>query len=178
MNYLFKVILAGDGGVGKSTILKRLLYDIYDPQELTIGLNYGVFETKIDNDTIKLVIWDLGGQKQFRIIHDEFCMGAKGMILVYDLSRKDTFYDLYFWNQFIEEQLIKKNKNIMKILIGNKLDLENYIPSQFIEVFKNDTNIFYDFFTSAKNNINILSTFQKFANLIYKRYKNNKLQEI
>ena len=57
-------------------------------------------------------------------------MGATGVILAYYLSIKDTFFNLYFWNQFIKEQLIKTNKNLVKILIGTKLDLGNFIPDK------------------------------------------------
>lgn len=170
MGHLFKVIIAGDGGVGKSTILKRLLTSDYIPQKLTVGVNHSVFETKIDNDTIKLVIWDLGGQKQFRTIHDIYCMGAKGIIFVYDLSRKDTLFGLYFWHKYIEKRILMENKKVVKILVGNKADVINYVPAELTEELKKDFKINYDFIVSAKDNLNILSTFQTFTNLLYEKF--------
>ena len=170
MEYLFKIILGGDGGIGKSTLLQRLVNHDYTPQELTVGLNSEVFEIRIKNNTIKLIIYDLGGQKQFRTIHDLYCKGAKGIILAYDLSRKNTFLNLYSWNQFIDNHLIRENGNIPKILIGTKLDLGNLIPNQMIEDFMKENHIIYNFFTSAKNNINILSTFKALANLMREEF--------
>jgi small GTP-binding protein len=174
--YLFKVLIAGDGGVGKSTLLKRLVDNVYYPQEITIGLGYEVFKTEINGDEVRLLIWDLGGQKQFRPIHELYCKGAKGIILTYDLSRKPTFINLHFWNQFIKEELVGSKNNIVKTLIGTKMDLGNFIPDPMIEDFKKENNIKYHFFTSAKTNMNVLSCFRKIAELLYNRFVKDNLE--
>merc|ERR1719181_1957849 len=121
-SYLFKYIIIGDTGVGKSCLLlqftdKRFRAD----HDLTIGVEFGARLITIDNKQIKLQIWDTAGQESFRSITRSYYRGASGALLVYDISRRDTFNHLTRW---LEEAKQNANASMVIMLIGNKCDLE------------------------------------------------------
>ncbi|CDJ58443.1 WD-repeat proein, putative [Eimeria maxima] len=120
--YLFKYIIIGDTGVGKSCLLlqftdKRFRTD----HDLTIGVEFGARLIQIDGRQIKLQIWDTAGQESFRSITRSYYRGAAGALLVYDISRRDTFVHLSRW---LEEVRQNSNPYMTIILVGNKSDLE------------------------------------------------------
>jgi Ras-related protein Rab-2A len=120
--YLFKYIIIGDTGVGKSCLLlqftdKRFRAD----HDLTIGVEFGARLITIEDKQIKLQIWDTAGQESFRSITRSYYRGASGALLVYDISRRDTFNHLSRW---LEEARANASSNMAIMLIGNKCDLE------------------------------------------------------
>ncbi|CEM21914.1 unnamed protein product [Vitrella brassicaformis CCMP3155] len=120
--YLFKYIIIGDTGVGKSCLLlqftdKRFRAD----HDLTIGVEFGARLINIDGKQIKLQIWDTAGQESFRSITRSYYRGAAGALLVYDITRRDTFSHLTRW---LEEVRQNANPHMTIMLIGNKCDLE------------------------------------------------------
>jgi len=120
--YLFKYIIIGDTGVGKSCLLlqftdKRFRTD----HDLTIGVEFGARLINIDGKQIKLQIWDTAGQESFRSITRSYYRGAAGALLVYDISRRDTFNHLSRW---LDEVRQNANAHMTIMLIGNKSDLE------------------------------------------------------
>ena len=123
----FKVLMVGDGAVGKSTLLQRLSKDEYAPQAITKGLNHIMFETKVENQIITLMIWDLGGQRQFTNLHRTQIKGAKAVIYNFDLSRIETLANVKNWVNLIQEN---KNCEMIPYLIGNKVDLQNLIDAR------------------------------------------------
>jgi Ras-related protein Rab-2A len=120
--YLFKYIIIGDTGVGKSCLLlqftdKRFRQD----HDLTIGVEFGARFMTIENKPIKLQIWDTAGQEAFRSITRTYYRGATGALLVYDISRRDSFNHVSRW---LNEAREYANPNMVIMLIGNKCDLE------------------------------------------------------
>ncbi|GBE63083.1 small GTP-binding protein [Babesia ovata] len=123
-DHLFKIIIIGDSGAGKSSLLLRFADDTYSESYMsTIGVDFKIKTVKIDNATIKLQIWDTAGQERFRTITSTYYRGAHGIITVYDVTSRVSFESVKkTWLTDIEKY---SNANITKILIGNKIDLED-----------------------------------------------------
>merc|ERR1712241_600350 len=120
--YLFKYIIIGDTGVGKSCLLLQFTDKRFQPvHDLTIGVEFGARMITIDGKQIKLQIWDTAGQESFRSITRSYYRGAAGALLVYDITRRETFQHLSRW---LEEARQHSNSNMVIMLIGNKSDLE------------------------------------------------------
>ena len=122
-DYLFKLLLIGDSGVGKSCLLLRFADDTYTESYIsTIGVDFKIRTIELDGKTIKLQIWDTAGQESFRSITRSYYRGAAGALLVYDITRRDTFKHLSVWleearqhsqsNMVIMSCLAKKNRNL------------------------------------------------------------------
>ncbi|CAH0724399.1 unnamed protein product, partial [Brenthis ino] len=121
--YLFKYIIIGDTGVGKSCLLLQFTDKRFQPvHDLTIGVEFGARMITIDGKQIKLQIWDTAGQEAFRSITRSYYRGAAGALLVYDITRRDTFNHLTTW---LEDARQHSNSNMVIMLIGNKSDLES-----------------------------------------------------
>ncbi|GFP78738.1 RAS-related protein rabb1c [Phtheirospermum japonicum] len=119
--YLFKYIIIGDTGVGKSCLLLQFTDKRFQPvHDLTIGVEFGARMITIDNRPIKLQIWDTAGQESFRSITRSYYRGAAGALLVYDITRRETFNHLASW---LEDARQHANANMSIMLIGNKCDL-------------------------------------------------------
>uniref|UniRef100_A0AAX7VWH9 RAB2A, member RAS oncogene family n=1 Tax=Astatotilapia calliptera TaxID=8154 RepID=A0AAX7VWH9_ASTCA len=116
--YLFKYIIIGDTGVGKSCLLLQFTDKRFQPvHDLTIGVEFGARMITIDGKQIKLQIWDTAGQESFRSITRSYYRGAAGALLVYDITRRDTFNHLTTW---LEDARQHSNSNMVIMLIGNK----------------------------------------------------------
>ena len=122
-DYMFRYIIVGDMGVGKSCLVLQFTENKFRLQhELTIGVEFGGKMIDINNKKIKIQIWDTAGQESFQAITRTYYKGAIGALLVYDITRKETFNHIVKW---LEEVKSHSNKDICIILIGNKKDLEN-----------------------------------------------------
>ncbi|RZC12033.1 Ras-related protein RABB1b isoform B [Glycine soja] len=122
-DYLFKYIIIGDTGVGKSCLLLQFTDKRFQPvHDLTIGVEFGARMVSIDSRPIKLQIWDTAGQESFRSITRSYYRGAAGALLVYDITRRDTFNHLASW---LEDARQHANPNMTIMLIGNKCDLSH-----------------------------------------------------
>lgn len=164
--YLFKYIIIGDTGVGKSCLLLQFTDKRFQPvHDLTIGVEFGARMINIENRQVKLQIWDTAGQESFRSITRSYYRGAAGALLVYDITRRETFNHLTRW---LEEARQNANANMVIMLIGNKLDLEHRRAVSFEEGKKfaeeNDL-IFLE--TSAKTARNVEQAFGSTAEKIY-----------
>merc|ERR1712000_602867 len=121
--YLFKYIIVGDTAVGKSCLLLQFTDKRFQPvHDLTIGVEFGARMISLDGKQIKLQIWDTAGQESFRSITRSYYRGAAGALLVYDITRRETFEHLQSW---LEDCRRYSNQNIVIMLIGNKCDLGN-----------------------------------------------------
>ena len=122
-DYMFRYIIVGDMGVGKSCLLLQFTENKFrQKHELTIGVEFGGKMIDINNKKIKIQIWDTAGQEAFQAITRSYYKGAIGALLVYDITRKDTFSHITKWLEVVKSYSAKK---ICIILIGNKIDLEN-----------------------------------------------------
>ena len=179
---IFKFVLLGDSGVGKSNILSRYLTNEFDKSsKATVGVEFGSKEFKIENDNkiIKVQIWDTAGQERYRSIAKIFYQGAKGYLFVYDITKKNSFDNINNWLSNIQN--LVDETNISKILIGNKSDLESerqVKTDEGIEKAKELDMAFIE--TSAFNGNNIDEAFAKLINDVYRNnrdeIKKNKIK--
>jgi len=164
--YLFKYIIIGDTGVGKSCLLLQFTDKRFQPvHDLTIGVEFGARMITIDSRQIKLQIWDTAGQESFRSITRSYYRGAAGALLVYDITRRETFNHLTRW---LEEARQNSNSNMAIMLIGNKSDLEHRraVSTKEGEQFAQENGLIF-LETSAKTAQNVEEAFIKTAEKIY-----------
>ena len=157
-DFLFKILLIGDSGVGKSSILMRYTDDEYKHEYIsTIGVDFKIKTITNCDKIIKLQLWDTAGQERFQTITSSYYRGAQGIIIVYDITCKDSFENVKKWLQQIDNYT---NGEVFKILVGNKVDLENKRKVDKIRVqqFCQENNI-YHIETSAKDSNNIKKMF-------------------
>ncbi|XP_010461429.1 PREDICTED: ras-related protein RABC1 isoform X1 [Camelina sativa] len=123
-DYLFKVLLIGDSGVGKSSLLLSFTSNTFDDLSPTIGVDFKVKYLTVGEKKLKLAIWDTAGQERFRTLTSSYYRGAQGIIMVYDVTRRDTFTNLSdIWAKEID--LYSTNQDCIKMLVGNKVDKES-----------------------------------------------------
>lgn len=121
-----KILIIGESGVGKSSLLLRFTDDKFDPdQPATIGVDFKVKALTVDGNTVKLAIWDTAGQERFRTLTPSYYRGAQGVIFVYDCTRPDTFSRVGAWLTELDTYATKAN--IVKMLVGNKIDKEDRV---------------------------------------------------
>ncbi len=123
---VWKVICAGNGGIGKTTLLKAFCYNSQyaDDERLTVGAEIFIKKIRVSDKTEYMQFWDLGGQDQFRFFLGGFIRGAHGALLCFDVRRRNSFLDLKKWLEMIR----KENPDIPILLIGTKVDL-GYHPT-------------------------------------------------
>ena len=122
-DYLFKVLLIGNSGVGKSSLLLRFADDVFHENFMpTIGVDFKIRTIEVDGKTIKLQIWDTAGQDRFKTITSSYYRGAHGIIVTYDINDRDSFAKVSEWMSEVDKH---SDKNISRILVGNKKDLED-----------------------------------------------------
>jgi len=169
-DYLFKLLLIGDSGVGKSCLLLRFADDTYTESYIsTIGVDFKIRTIDLDGKTIKLQIWDTAGQERFRTITSSYYRGAHGIIVVYDVTDSESFNNVKQWLHEIDRYACE---NVNKLLVGNKSDLESTrkVPTEQAKEFADSLNI--DFLeTSAKNSQNVEKAFTTMASQIKMRMK-------
>lgn len=166
--YLFKYIIIGDTGVGKSCLLLQFTDKRFQPvHDLTIGVEFGARLVNIDNQQIKLQIWDTAGQESFRSITRSYYRDAAGALLVYDITRRESFNHLTRW---LEEARANGNPNMTIMLIGNKSDLEHRraVSTKEGEQFAAENGLVF-METSAKTAINVETAFIKTAERIHEK---------
>lgn len=122
-DYLFKLLLIGDSGVGKTCVLFRFSEDAYNSTFIsTIGIDFKIRTIELDGKRIKLQIWDTAGQERFRTITTAYYRGAMGIILVYDITNEKSFDNIRNWIRNIEEHA---SSDVEKMIIGNKCDMND-----------------------------------------------------
>ncbi|CAN6475937.1 unnamed protein product [Victoria cruziana] len=120
-DYLFKLLLIGDSGVGKSSLLLSFTSDTFEDLSPTIGVDFKVKMVTVGGKRLKLAIWDTAGQERFRTLTSSYYRGAQGVIMVYDVTRRETFKNLSeVWAKEID--LYSTNQDCIKMLVGNKVD--------------------------------------------------------
>ena len=122
-DYKIKIIVVGDIGVGKTNLINRFASDKFDTNsKATIGVEFVYKTLKINKEVIKVEVWDTAGQERYRAITSSYYKGAKGAIIVYDITNEDSFNNVESWMN----EVTKKGKTDMQfLLVGNKKDLVN-----------------------------------------------------
>ncbi|EPB92377.1 GTP-binding protein [Mucor circinelloides] len=167
-DYLIKLLLIGDSGVGKSCLLLRFSDDSFTPSFITtIGIDFKIRTIELDGKRIKLQIWDTAGQERFRTITTAYYRGAMGILLVYDVTDDKSFGNVRNWFSNIEQHA---SEGVNKILIGNKCDMEDkrVVSAEQGQTLANELNIRF-METSAKANIGVEEAFFDLARDIKKR---------
>jgi len=170
-DYLFKLLLIGDSGVGKSCLLLRFADDTYTESYIsTIGVDFKIRTINLDGKCVKLQIWDTAGQERFRTITSSYYRGAHGIIVVYDVTDRETFNNVKQWLHEIERYA---NENVNKLLVGNKCDLETrrQVKAEMGTELAESLNIEF-METSAKSKQNVDKAFETMAAQIKARMKN------
>ncbi|KAI5054549.1 hypothetical protein L7F22_001025 [Adiantum nelumboides] len=161
-DYLFKLLLIGDSGVGKSCLLLRFADDSYLESYIsTIGVDFKIRTVELDSKTIKLQIWDTAGQERFRTITSSYYRGAHGIIIVYDVTDQESFNNVKQWLNEIDRYA---SENVNKLLVGNKSDLtaKKVVDTQTAKAYADEIGIpFLE--TSAKNASNVEEAFMTMA---------------
>ena len=165
---LFKIVIVGDGGIGKSTMIQRLTTGQFIPQKITIGTDLATYDIDIDNINIRLQIWDFAGERRFRLFLPNYSRGATGCLLCYDITRRTSFDSLDEWFKIVNENAI----NPVFILVGEKLDLADIrrsVNNEHAEELKEKYNLDYFFETSSKSGENNMMIFEILTRSILKK---------
>lgn len=171
---IYKIIIIGDSGVGKSNILSMYLRNEFkQDSKSTVGVEFGAKKLTINNTTIKAQIWDTAGQERYRSITSTYYKGSKGCFIVYDITQNSTFESVDRW---YNEMKKTADPNISIILVGNKCDLDSQrqVSKEAGEEKAKTLNMPF-FETSALANIQIEKVFNSMIEDIHEKY--SKLQK-
>ena len=164
-DFIFKVLLLGNSDVGKSSLLLRFVDSVWNDGFVpTIGVDFKVKTLEINNKKVKMQIWDTAGQERFRTVVSTYFKGAHGILLIYDVTNKDSFKNLENWLIEIEKNSSDK---VLKILLGNKCDLndDREIQSEEGKAFAVRNGMEF-METSAKMNTNVSEAFETLAKIM------------
>uniref|UniRef100_A0A915AHM6 small monomeric GTPase n=1 Tax=Parascaris univalens TaxID=6257 RepID=A0A915AHM6_PARUN len=124
-----KILIIGESGVGKSSLMLRFVDDTFDPEiSATIGVDFRVTSRTVDGNRVKLAIWDTAGQERFRTLTPSYYRGAQGVICVYDVTNRCSFERLDHWMNEVDTYSTKNNA--IKMLVGNKIDKTSRVISR------------------------------------------------
>jgi Ras-related protein Rab-11A len=166
-DYLFKLVLIGDSGVGKSNLLSRFTRNEFNLEsKSTIGVEFATKSLKIDGKVIKAQIWDTAGQERYRAITSAYYRGAVGALLVYDVTRRSTFENVVRW---LKELRDHTDPNLVVMLIGNKSDLRHLVAvsTEDGKSFAERESLYF-METSALEATNVESAFTEALTQIYR----------
>ncbi|KNC53069.1 GTP-binding protein SAS1 [Thecamonas trahens ATCC 50062] len=157
-DFLIKLLLIGDSGVGKSSLLLRFSDDSFSPSFIsTVGIDFKLRSIRLGDSMIKLQVWDTAGQERFRTITSSYYRGAMGIMIVYSATDADSFNNVRHWIRNIKEHAAE---GVCKILIGNKCDLKEkkVVEASRGQALADEYDMqFYE--TSAKADINVEDAF-------------------
>ncbi|KAJ1405050.1 Small GTPase superfamily [Sesbania bispinosa] len=160
-DYLFKLLMIGDSGVGKSSLLLSFTTDDFQDLSPTIGVDFKVKYVMMGGKKLKLAIWDTAGQERFRTLTSSYYRGAQGIIMVYDVTRRETFTNLSeIWSKEID--LYSTNQDCIKMLVGNKVDKEGdrvVTKKEGIDFAREYGCLFIE--CSAKTRVNVQQCFEE-----------------
>ncbi|XP_072976604.1 ras-related protein Rab11C [Typha angustifolia] len=165
-DYLFKIVLIGDSGVGKSNILSRFTKNEFSlDSKSTIGVEFATKTLQIEGKTIKAQIWDTAGQERYRAITSAYYRGALGAFLVYDITKKQTFDNVQRWLRELRDHA---DSNIVIMMAGNKSDLKHLraVSEDEAQLLAEKEGLSF-LETSALEAVNIEKAFQTILTEIY-----------
>ena len=157
--YIMKILTAGEGGVGKTTLLDRYVEGKFSADlKMTIGIEFFAKEIIIDEIQCILQIWDFGGEKHFRFMLESYVLGAKGALLMFDLTRPITLMNLEQWVNIVR----KNDPDLPVLFLGTKLDLKDKIQVEdnYALQFREKFNLFGYLKVSSKSGENVQKAFE------------------
>ncbi|MHA1917425.1 MAG: Rab family GTPase [Candidatus Ranarchaeia archaeon] len=165
-DFVFKVVLLGEGGVGKTSLILKYTQNKFEENyKPTLGTDFAVHIVEYNNQKVCFQIWDLGGQEHFEQLRAIYCKGAAGAILVFDVTRPDTYLVMKNWYDKLKKNGTTEYLTRQEVLlIGNKVDLpdERLVPIEAGKMFEKWLKIKY-IETSAKTGLNVDKLFLKLA---------------
>jgi len=165
-DYLFKVVLIGDSGVGKSNLLSRFTRNEFNLEsKSTIGVEFATRSIQVGGKVIKAQIWDTAGQERYRAITSAYYRGAVGALLVYDIAKHITYENVERW---LKELRDHADANIVIMLVGNKSDLRHLraVPTEEAKAFAERNELSF-IETSALDSTNVEVAFRNILEEIY-----------
>ncbi|PPQ66026.1 hypothetical protein CVT26_010782 [Gymnopilus dilepis] len=174
-DYLFKVVLIGDSGVGKSNLLSRFTRNEFNLEsKSTIGVEFATRSINVDGKTVKAQIWDTAGQERYRAITSAYYRGAVGALLVYDIAKHATYVNVTRW---LKELRDHADANIVIMLVGNKSDLKHLraVPTDEAKAFATENGLSF-IETSALDASNVEAAFQTILTDIYRIVSSKSLE--
>jgi small GTP-binding protein len=167
-DFLLKIVLIGDSGVGKTNLLSRFTRDQFNPDsKSTIGVEFATKTLEIEGKTVKAQIWDTAGQERYRAITSAYYRGAIGALVLYDVTAALTFQSLTRWLQELRENA---DPNIVVMLVGNKCDLHEQravSTDEGVGFAKTESLLFIE--TSAREATNVQESFTQLITEIVRR---------
>jgi len=172
--FRFKIVIIGDGAVGKTSLIKKFTKGTFEKDYLkTLGAQFSKYNKEIDGDIIRLIFWDIAGQDDFNFLHYLFYKESKAAIIVYSLEEnelgRDSFTHIKNWHEALE----KHCGNIPVILFANKIDLvdEKDIDKTKIQKVVSERNFLKYFMTSAKTGQGVIEAFNAIIEHLYFKFK-------
>jgi len=165
----FKVCVFGDGGVGKTTLIRRFLTRVFEEDiKMTIGADFSVKNVEIDEKQVTLRIWDFAGEERFRVLLPSFAKGADGGIFMFDITRYSSINDINDWLSIFEYFVSDTQMKIPIIVVGGKSDLEEKrsVETEVALELSKKLNLHGYFECSSKTGENIEEIFQYIAKKI------------
>ena len=165
-NYLFKVVLVGDSGVGKSCLLSRFAWDQFSlDSKSTIGVEFATKSVMIEGQTVKAQLWDTAGQERYRAITTAYYREAVGAVIVYDITKEDTFKSVEKWVQDVRNNT---SREVCIMLVGNKCDLrkERAVTTEMGKLFARNNELSF-LEASALDSTNVESAFSSILSEIF-----------
>mmetsp|Transcript_30272 Transcript_30272/g.36980 ORF Transcript_30272/g.36980 Transcript_30272/m.36980 type:complete len:217 (-) Transcript_30272:312-962(-) len=160
-DHLFKILMIGDAGVGKSSMLLRFTDDSFDTHiQSTIGVDFKVKHMDVMDKRVKLTIWDTAGQERFRTLTSSYYRGAQGVVMVYDVTRRDSFENLEQWLKEVKLYSPNNGEGVVKLLVGNKIDLDRKVPREEAEDWARSQGMLF-LEASAKTKLGIRQCFME-----------------
>lgn len=170
-DFLFKIVLIGDMGVGKTCVVQRFKNGTFiERQGTTIGVDFTMKTLVIEGKRVKLQIWDTGGQERFRTITQSYYRSANGIILCYDMTCRQSFESLQRW---IDDVSKFAAPNVSKVLIATKADLESerVVESEEGSMLAHSQGMCMFVETSSKGNLNVDNAFLELACQLKRQYE-------
>mmetsp|Transcript_7836 Transcript_7836/g.23667 ORF Transcript_7836/g.23667 Transcript_7836/m.23667 type:complete len:209 (+) Transcript_7836:244-870(+) len=175
-DYLFKIVIVGDSGVGKSNLLTRFTRDAFNyDSRTTIGVEFATSIIKIDGKSIKAQIWDTAGQERYRAITKAYYRGAYGALILYDISKRATFESVERWLAELKEN---SDTNMVIMLVGNKCDLghSRAVSTEEGAAFASRHSLSF-IETSALDATNVTEAFTQILTEIYRQTGNKTMDD-
>ncbi len=166
--FILKILTAGEGGVGKTTLLHRYVEGKFSAEtKMTIGVEFFLKETEIDSKHCTLQLWDFGGQERFRFLLESYVLGAKGALLMFDLTRLMSLENLQQWINIVR----KGDPTLPVLFVGTKLDLtdEIQVDDSYATTFLNEFSLIDFIKISSKTGENVGKAFETLTRKILER---------
>jgi small GTP-binding protein len=170
----FKIVIIGDGGVGKTSLIKKFTKGTFEKDYIkTIGAQFSKFDKKINEDVINLIFWDIAGQIDFKFLHPLFYKESRAGIIVYSLEENDLGKESFAHIKNWYDELKKYCGDIPVVVFANKVDLvsKNNLNELEIQNLVKDFNFLGHYTTSAKTGEGVIEAFNTIIEPLYLKYK-------